>query len=183
MAIPIILAGDSLCLDPYGDHGVDRGGLGECDLLHPDDENQDVAEYSDDDDDSSGSSDGTIEETEGKRRRRCYWDCEKCYEKYVQLHEEVGWIYFSVVRTDVRGSGDGQGGIGTGMFMLKKSGTQEQAAARAFYDAGALGYSTVFCCAMRGDMELLGWKGKVRKVENKVQRVLTPEEGVLRVHL
>jgi len=39
--------------------------------------------------------------------------------------------------------------------MLRKSGTQEQAAAQAFYDARALGLSTVFCCAMHADVELL----------------------------
>jgi hypothetical protein len=32
---PLILAGDSLYLDPYGDEGVDRLGPGNCDLLLP----------------------------------------------------------------------------------------------------------------------------------------------------
>jgi hypothetical protein len=71
-----------------------------------------------------------------------------------------------------------------GMFMFKKSSTREQAASRVFYDAGALGYSTVFCCAMRADVQLLGWKCKVKGVINCVHRVLAPEEeGVLRVYM
>ena len=190
-SIPIIVANDSLYLESDGEEHVEKEGWGDCTLLHPDDPLKINEENCEGSDVRSTSEDGaTIYETRhgvddtNEKRNRKVWRCEKCYRKNLQLHEDIGWVYFTVIRADTQGSGEEQRGNGVGMFMFRKSSTREQAASRAFYDAGALGYSTVFCCAVRADVQLLGWRGKVKVVINCVHRVLAPEaEGVLRVYL
>jgi hypothetical protein len=149
---PIIVAGSVLSLDEYMEETVEKSCWGDCGLLHPDD--------------TAGE--------HGKKK----WACERCHEKRVQLHRDVGWVYLSVVRTD-----SSKESLGMGMFMLRRNGSQEQAAAMAFYDAAFMGWSTVFCCAIRGDVELTGWKGRVKCIHSPVCSVLAPEDGVLRVFL
>lgn len=181
---PRIVAGDSLYLDLYGDEQVERC-CGECHMLHPDDICGSEKEERGEDENSNSDNDlGEEENTSNDSNPRSHedvWDCIKCYEKYKQLHDDVGWVYLSVVRTERQMGSDENRGDGTGMFMLRKNSSRELAAAQAFYDAGALGWSTLFVCAIRADADLFEWSGKVERVINYVQRVLVLENGILRV--
>ena len=42
---------------------------------------------------------------------------------------------------------------GTPIYKVVKSGSRDAAATQAFYDAGANGWSTLFTCAVRSDVD------------------------------
>ena len=155
MKSPHIATGTVLTLCGI-EEGVDECGWGECYFLHPDD-------------------------MSGPEDKMDSWNCERCYRKRLELYESVGWVYLTVVRTDMLRPDAQQTGNGMGMFMLRRSASREQAAARAFHDAGTRGLSTVFGCAIRADQELVGWKGRLKTFCHHAHSVLIREEGVLRV--
>jgi hypothetical protein len=200
MAFPSIIAGDPLILDEYGEERVEFNGWGDCALLHPGDD----ADESDDEDNkstnngSNNSDKGDVagEDSEngenesalgnstfGNRSQKdCpKWGCRKCYHKGLELHKEVGWIYLSVVKTDKQTPDYDNDSAGTSLFMLRKNGSRDGMAAQAFHDAAAMGWSTVFCCAMRAEADLLEWDGKLNRVLNYVHKVLAKDDTGLRV--
>lgn len=104
------------------------------------------------------------------------WSCQLCYSARKKLYVEIGWIYLSVVSTEVQGVRSSQGN-GMGMFTLRKHGSREAAMASAFCDAGARVRSTVFACEMRADARLLGCKGGWKRTR-RVEDVLVAKVGV-----
>jgi hypothetical protein len=189
----MIVAGDLFDLEEYDFEGVVEARSDDCSLLHPHDmsgidgkkgENGEGSEKRKNCVDSEDGKDSQIGKEPKNVEQEGEGDvCQKCYEKNLELHKDIGWVYLSVVRTDTRSSFDRPEGNGMGMFMLRKHSSRHQAASRAFYDAGVFGWSTVFCCAIRADVNLQNWKGRVKCVRFCPHRVLVPEEGVLRVFL
>jgi hypothetical protein len=173
---PCIMASEVFTL--LGDivENVEENIWGDCETLHPDNPvtPSETLSLS-----SSASSSPPSEEKRVPFNVRNKWACPICYDKRRALDRDIGWVYLSVVRTEARGPGSPQGN-GTGMFMLKRHGNREGAAATAFCDAGTRGWSTVFACAIRSDVQLLGWKGKVLSTTS-VEDVLILKEGVLTV--
>lgn len=55
---------------------------------------------------------------------------------------------------------------GRQIFKLIRCGSREAAAAEAFYAAGVNGWSVSFSCVMRGDEDLEGDEGKIKRVED-----------------
>lgn len=198
LAIPMIVASDVLNLQDCEFDEVIKLRSDNCNLLHPDDmsnvDGEDDGNGGNGLDTKRGDKENYVKDAKIGKDDEVGEDpknidlvdkdkkiCERCYEKTVQIHNDVGWVYLSVVRTDMQHSSDRWVGNGIGMFMLRRHSCREQAVAQAFYDAGALGWSTLFCCAIRADVDLQDWKGRVKGVRYFPQHVLVPEEGVLRV--
>lgn len=180
---PRIVAGQAMNLDCLGEERLDFIWTN-CHEVHPDDldipaevvtaeeEKGKGKEKEKLDDSWSFRDDSVIFGESGRVRRR---NCEKCKTRFEDLFQEVGLIYLSVLKAEC----DGYGAV----YSYKTHASREQAAATAFYDAGAHGWSTLFFCAVRADTEFLGWKGKIVQCNDR-NDVLLPTDGeVIRVHM
>jgi hypothetical protein len=179
---PCIVISEALTLDVL-EEGPSRDGWGDCESLHPDNiatPEESLSLASGKGGRSERSFGTNSQEEERLDRPGMKWACQLCYDVRNRLFDEIGWAYLSVVRTEVQGVRSSQGN-GMGMFMLKRHGSREAAAATAFCVAGARGWSTVFSCAMRADVQLLGWEGEWRQT-NRIEKLLVAnQEGVLTV--
>ena len=185
---PCLVIGEAFTLFADLEESVERDTWGDCGKLHPTHPVTPSTTLSLASSSDKGSEDGK-DDKEDKTEKddteevpstgRNKWACPLCYEERNKLLQEVGWVYLSVVRAEVQGVRSSQGN-GMGMFMLKKHGSREAAVATAFSDAGVRGWSTVFSCAVRADVHLLGWKGEMRRV-TQIEDLLLDRQEVLTV--
>lgn len=92
--------------------------------------------------------------------------CKRCTKSKQRAFDASSVVYISVVQTiqdhhnPVNGisppfstPGSATAALCTPLYKIVKSGSRDAAATQAFYDAGANGWSTVFTCAIRSDVD------------------------------
>ena len=130
-----------------------------------------------------------VEESEDEGDKKSYfstlyscWWCKECSLVKQEELQGCGLVYHSVQRASIDSKSEyrmdsrSPRPVGNYLFRLVQNGNRESAASQAFFDAGMNGWSTMFSCVTRDDIEITSAGKEKVKLVNELWK-LTPVEN------